>query len=172
MKEQLNSQLNNYTLKVIDVLPSTNDYLKEHYQTLSSNTFIQTNFQTKGRGQFERIWESNKGENILISWLIKEETNVLGLKMRVKDILIEWFKDFNVNASYKYPNDIYVLDKKIAGILIETKVSTKLEYLIVGIGININQQSFNDSRAVSLKQLTNQSYQVDKITKKLINMLI
>lgn len=165
-------QSNNYNLIFFDEITSTNDYLKAHYDVLANNTFIQTNFQTKGRGQFARTWESNKGENILISWLVKKNVNTLKFKNHVTAVIINWLNDYGIKGVFKYPNDIYANGNKIVGILIETKGSIKMEYLICGIGINVNQIYFDEVNAISMKNITNKHYNLENITKKLIKMLI
>lgn len=157
----------------IDELTSTNDYLKQNFNELANNTFVYTNFQTKGRGQFIRNWESLKGENILMSWLIKTNVNSLTIKKLISNTIINFLKEYNIKATFKYPNDIYVNDKKIAGILIETKGSINIrQYLIAGIGINVNQNSFSEEKAISMFNITNEKYEINDLINNLIRLLL
>jgi biotin-(acetyl-CoA carboxylase) ligase len=59
-----------YTLFSFDEIKSTSDLLKEHFSSFSHFTIIKTNYQYKGRGQYERTWTSNRNENILFSLLL------------------------------------------------------------------------------------------------------
>src|SRR5690554_8185763 len=60
-------------LMEFDIIDSTNEYLKNNYQKLPNFTIVKANYQTKGRGQFGRVWESNYNENLLFSLLIKKD---------------------------------------------------------------------------------------------------
>lgn len=159
---------------LVDELASTNDYLKENFKTLSNNTFISTNFQTKGRGQFKRVWEANKGENVLFSWLIKNDLiNAYQVKNHVTNVVVKVLKQYKIKAYFKYPNDIFVGEKKLAGILIETKSNkVKHDYIIVGIGLNVNQAKFNDNKAISMFNLTNIKYDINKIKHEIIEKIL
>lgn len=152
-------------------IDSTNNYLKENFNKLENLTFIRTDFQTSGRGQFLRNWESGKDENILFSILLKN-ISIKKLEL-IKELttktLINYLKKYKINSKFVYPNDIYVKDKKILGILIETKVlNSDLEYIVIGIGININQAKFNSKDATSFKLLNKKSYDIKELYKILI----
>lgn len=159
----------------LEVVDSTNNYLKEKYITLENNTFVQASYQTNGRGQFERSWESTNNNNILLSWLIKDVTysGLSGIKKRVSDAIISLLKQYSIKASFRYPNDIYYNDKKLCGILIETKTKRDIyDYVIVGIGLNVNQDSFSEARATSMKQIKKCEFDVDLLINKLILLLL
>lgn len=147
-----------------DTLDSTSTFLKEHYQNLMNHTVVTALYQTEGKGQFDRKWESEKGKNILFSVLFKDDTNT----EKVNDAFIQSItgilNKYQVQCWYKEPNDIYVDEDKIAGILMETKYNNQeREYLVVGIGINLNQQYFQSPHATSLSLLTGISYEIKKI---------
>lgn len=162
-------------MKIInfDEISSTNDYLKKNYEALNNFTIVKTNYQSKGRGQFERKWESSKNENLLFSILLKNininEMN--NIKYLVSNTLINYLKKKNINGKFKEPNDILIKDKKILGILIETKTNNDntFKYYIIGIGININQTKFNNLNATSFKLLNNKEYNIDLVFNELIN---
>lgn len=67
--------------------------------------------------------------------------------------------------SIKWPNDIYYQDKKVVGILTESKINNNnVEYVIIGVGINVNQSEFEDSlNAISVRQITNQKTDIDTL---------
>lgn len=156
-------------------ISSTNEYLKNNYQNLNSLTFIRSDYQTNGVGQFLRVWQSEKQKNLLFSLILKDLTinKLQKIKKIVIDILIAFLKTLNINGTFVEPNDIFVNNKKILGILIETKITNNfLNYLIIGIGINVNQTTFDNIIATSVKLETKQEYQVQKLYKLLVNDLI
>ncbi len=128
-----------------DTLGSTNTYLKEHYEELDSLTMVSAKTQLKGHGRKERVWESERG-NLYCSLLIKdaffythfEEISVVSAYTVLKVLEKHGIK----NLSVKWPNDVYVEDRKICGILLEGVYQERMECLIIGIGVNLNQQRF------------------------------
>src|ERR1700752_298971 len=130
--------------------PSTN---LSAYEMLSMNRLpegsaVLAKFQTKGKGQFGTQWESEKEKNILASFVFypgflepKElfmlnQAIALGVYDCVKQVVKK-------KVSVKWPNDIYVGDKKIAGILIENSITfSDVNYSIAGVGLNVNQEKF------------------------------
>lgn len=137
--------MKSYKSLYFDELESTNKYLKENYNLLPNFTFVSTSYQSKGKGREERIWNANKGENLLFSLLLKNPKFVskggymsLIASYSVANILEKKYHLNNVEI--KWPNDIYVNDKKICGILLEGNIPN---YLIIGIGLNVNQENFD-----------------------------
>ena len=110
-------------------------------------TVILSEFQKSGRGQRETSWESEEGENLLMSFIFYPTLTVTDhflfnqcITLSVHD-MIE--KELDKSVAIKWPNDILVDNKKIAGILIENSISgNKFQYAVAGIGININQSRF------------------------------
>lgn len=164
---------NQYIIE-FDEIDSTNLYLKNNYQTLPNYTIVKTKYQTEGHGQFARVWESNYNENLLFSLLIKKD-----LPFVVKDAnpvfvsaLLALLDELGIEANFKYPNDIQVGGKKLAGILIETKFSgPNVDYVIIGIGLNVNQVDFKTPNAISLKNILNKDLDIDLVFKKLLKHL-
>jgi BirA family biotin operon repressor/biotin-[acetyl-CoA-carboxylase] ligase len=155
-------------------LTSTNDYLKTNYQSLVDLTVVRAGYQTHGRGQFERVWHANHNENLLCSFLLKDNEwcKQEDINPVVVSALISMLKEYEIEASFKYPNDIYVGSKKIAGVLIETKYSNdELTYLIVGVGLNINQKQFNEVNAVSMVQLMHTQFNIVEVFHTLLKYL-
>lgn len=152
-----------YKVINFDVITSTNQYIKEQYKNLEPFTIINANKQTNGRGRVDRKWESIEGKNLIFSIYLKPK--ILPEKLPLLSLLIG-ASIYNVLSKYincliKWPNDIIVNDKKIAGILVESIYSNKLEALVAGIGININQGQFSNdlkNKATSLFIETNTEY--------------
>lgn len=157
-----------------DTIDSTNKYLKTNYQNLPNYTIVKTKFQTGGLGQFGREWESTNDENLLFSLLIKKDLPffVRDANPIIVSAILNLLDDFSIEGKYKYPNDILVGNKKIAGILIETKYEEKqLEYMIIGIGVNVNQMNFKTPNAISMKQVLNKDIEVNVLFQKLLKHL-
>jgi len=146
----------------IPKIDSTNLYLRRllNKSDLPSFFCVSTDFQTSGRGQQGTIWEANRGENLLFSFLIHSEKIPPDKQFLLSEIvsigICNALKNNGLNTTIKWANDIFFEDKKLAGILIETIISgDKMKYAIVGVGLNINQMEFskNLSNAVSLRQI-------------------
>ncbi|MDO4500480.1 MAG: biotin--[acetyl-CoA-carboxylase] ligase [Erysipelotrichaceae bacterium] len=128
-----------------ETIDSTNTYLKNNYQFLDNMTFVSADYQSSGRGRNNRNWKSENGDNLLFSLLIKEESLIKEFKtlsIISAFSLIEVLKEYGIEAKLKWPNDVYVNDRKIAGILLEAVTLNKIECLIIGMGINVNQKEF------------------------------
>lgn len=161
-----------------DIISSTNDFIKENYQSLDNYTIVTANYQTNGKGRISRTWQSNSGENIIYSILIKDfknrtDLNLLSLvaSTSVHKLLSKYLK----NVSIKWPNDILVSNKKICGILLEGKSNNVSSMVVIGIGINVNQISFSpdiNELTTSLKKELNKEFDIDLLVKELsINLL-
>lgn len=126
-------------------ISSTNDYLKEN-NNLPDGTVITADYQTAGRGTKTNIWESARFQNILMGVLLKPDILVSDISKLVKVVSVsiqQTLEKFGINAKIKWPNDVMVGDKKISGILIESSVTkNEVDYVVVGIGINVNQVYF------------------------------
>jgi len=160
----------------IETVTSTNDYIKElaHKEILEEGTVVVTVNQTKGKGQRGNVWESEAGKNITCSillypsflpiqrYFLLSEAVSLGVK--------ETLDAYTNGITVKWPNDIYHLENKIAGILIESELTgNKYNLSVAGIGLNINQEHFlNAPNPVSLKQITGREWDTEAILKELI----
>ncbi len=117
-------------------------------------------YQTKGRGQYKRNWESAEGQNLTFTLAFKpsqaERFHILTLAC-ARSLVSVIEDEYNCVASIKWPNDVLVKGKKVAGLLTEAVFNgSKLDRLLVGIGININQEIFADeidAKTISLKKV-------------------
>lgn len=142
---------------------STNLYLKQlaREEQLEEGSMVIADFQTVGRGQMGNSWFSSKGENLLFSLLIYPKdilANEQFIISRIASLAVKNTLDqFTDDIRIKWPNDIYWKEQKIAGILIENDIEGKyMGNSVIGVGININEQSFPSdlSNPVSLLQIT------------------
>lgn len=165
------------TTRHINEVDSTNSELRRMIaEGKASNLSILTaDFQTSGRGQVGNHWESEPGKNILMSMLMQpEELDVreqyylsMSISVGVVSCLREYLGD---EVVVKWPNDIYVRDQKLAGILIENTLrGINVANSIVGVGLNVNQTTFtsNAPNPVSMKVIANRDFDRDKIVEHL-----
>lgn len=150
---------------------STNDYCKElALSDFNDRTLVVSEIQTAGRGTKGRAWSSSNDKGLWFSIMIKPEFTIKDLNflpIMTSIAVCEALETFDINALIKWPNDIYIDNKKLCGILTESNISTNnLDYVVIGIGININSDliDFNDDimdSATSLKIVLGK--EIDKI---------
>jgi BirA family transcriptional regulator, biotin operon repressor / biotin---[acetyl-CoA-carboxylase] ligase len=150
-------------------LPSTNSFAASliREKDVAEGTIIYTNYQSAGRGQGENKWESEDNKNLLISIVLFPSminpSDQFLLSMTVSLGICDFLNRYTSSISIKWPNDIYVKNDKIAGILIENSIMSGLiEHTIAGIGVNINQEKFlsDAPNPVSLTYLTGKQYEL------------
>ncbi|MBF26030.1 MAG: biotin--[acetyl-CoA-carboxylase] ligase [Flavobacteriales bacterium] len=146
-------------------LDSTNNYIKRLYKrfSLKSNLMVVANYQSNGRGTMGKKWFSDRNSlSFSFSVLTNSQINPWKINMLVSVVLIKVLSDLGLQAMIKYPNDIIINNKKIAGILTEVISVNMLKYCITGVGLNINNTCFpfELKKAISIKQLT--SNDIDK----------
>jgi BirA family biotin operon repressor/biotin-[acetyl-CoA-carboxylase] ligase len=133
-----------------------------------------TDKQTKGRGQRGNQWITEPGKNLTFSLILKPAflipSEQFFLTIAVSLGIVDCIKGyFNLTASIKWPNDIIVEGKKVAGILTENQLrGNKIIHSIVGIGLNVNQESFAVPAAGSLLQMTGRSCDLSLLLNELL----
>jgi BirA family transcriptional regulator, biotin operon repressor / biotin---[acetyl-CoA-carboxylase] ligase len=148
-------------------LPSTNTFTADllRKKKVPEGTIVYTNFQQSGRGYSENKWESEDGKNLLISVVLFpsfiKPTDQFYLSISVSLGICDFLKRYIPDCFIKWPNDIYVNNDKIAGILIESSITAdNIDSAIAGIGLNMNQEKFmsNAPNPVSLRMVTGTAY--------------
>jgi BirA family biotin operon repressor/biotin-[acetyl-CoA-carboxylase] ligase len=154
----------------LDTVDSTNNYTANLQKEgkIQHGTVILADEQTAGRGQRGASWTSSAGENLLLSvYLIPDNLSVVNqpaLTHFISLSLIDFLRKIGISGKIKWPNDIYVNDQKIAGILIENSIrSSYISASIIGVGFNVNQQSFEGVNATSLKLQNEQHFQLKEV---------
>lgn len=158
---------------------STNSYAKKLLKNelfISEGTTIIANHQQRGKGQQGAIWESNPNENLTFSVIISPKIaidNQFQISKIVALALVDFLTALEIkNISIKWPNDIYVEKNKIAGVLIENTLrNAKIEFSIIGIGINVNQTLFKNATATSLKLIKSSHYELIDLLEFFLNWL-
>ena len=107
---------------------------------------ITADYQKYGQGQRGNLWESNKKENILLSYIIEPKILVkykFDICKYISLALFDLLSSVGINANIKWPNDLLIGDRKIAGILINNVISKNIiTHSVIGIGLNVNQKIF------------------------------
>ena len=155
-----------------DRVNSTNDFLKQNKENLDHGTVVLSTVQTKGRGRKGQSWISEKG-NLYASFLLSENIAYKDLSrvmFQTSLAIVKVLEQFDIQALIKYPNDIIVKGKKIAGILIETSGMSTLEF--VWIGLNVLQKNIPglEDKAISISEVTTKDLDVKDILQRIIDM--
>ena len=158
---------------------STSKDLWEIYNiTKKNNLFVITDNQMNGKGRGPNTWISIPNKSITCSFLLKQFFNNTNLhSLLIPLAIIKGIKKFtNINLKIKWPNDIVYENKKISGILIQTKKNNANCLFNIGIGINVNEDidDFPDdlkNNITSLKIITNQIIQREPLLANIFNAL-
>lgn len=167
------------TLKKVN---STNTYLKDALSKSApfpEGTVIMAEEQFSGRGQTNKLWESESGKNLTFSILLNPvflpidkqfELNE-AICLALNDVLTTYIGD---SVKIKWPNDSYAGNKKIAGLLIENIIQgNQIKHAIVGIGLNVNQTNFPTllQNATSLKKILQNDYDLPSLLNEICSAI-
>lgn len=163
-------------LHELDEVSSTNQWLKDQLRkgNLPTGTVVRALHQTSGRGQIGTSWQDEPGKNLLMSAYFKpihgDIQQVYYLNMSICLAVAEVCERILTSeVKIKWPNDIFVGQSKLAGILVENSLSSRWESCIFGIGCNVNQVHFHSNvNACSLKSLSGKEYSLYTITAQLL----
>jgi BirA family biotin operon repressor/biotin-[acetyl-CoA-carboxylase] ligase len=165
---------------ILDEVSSTQEYAKENIKTLIDDEIIciSAKNQLFGKGRFKREWVSKEGNLFLtICFKLKKDTlhftcisHILALS------LVEVLLDKNLKPKIKWPNDIYLDNKKLSGILCELKEDNDNFICYLGIGVNLNMKKEDlikiDKPSTSLFEITNKTWDIDNFREKLISSFL
>jgi BirA family biotin operon repressor/biotin-[acetyl-CoA-carboxylase] ligase len=168
-------------------IDSTNIYAisQVHQQLAVSGSCYRAEFQTQGKGQHGRVWDSEPGLNLLCSYVLELKSldpsknwgpnDQKGLSAAVAIGAKAFFQAHAGDETLiKLPNDIYWRDRKAGGILIENTLrGQEWTWTVIGIGFNINQTQFNveASKPVSLLQITGKQWEIARLQTELSKAL-
>lgn len=144
---------------------STNTWCREHSSELTPPVVVMAETQSAGRGQRGNYWEASPGKNLTFSMLWNPAGIAPSEQFAISEAValgvVNYLHKRGIEATVKWPNDIYVDNRKICGILIEHSIlGSFMERSVIGVGININQEKFisDAPNPVSLTQLTGKMY--------------
>ena len=152
----------------LETAESTNKTLREGLDRYDNLSVVAAREQTSGRGQGTHTWHSEKGKNLTFSMLYKPADLLAADMILITCATTLGIRDYllgkGVTARIKWPNDIWVGDRKICGILIENILDgPRIRHSIIGIGFNLNETGWPADlpNPVSLKDLTGKDYDTE-----------
>ena len=161
----------------LESVDSTNDELRRRIHDLDNLSVVAARRQSAGRGQGDHKWHSRGGENLTFSILLRftalDTAHLQTINDFVTGVLLEFLASEGVQAWVKLPNDIWVGDRKIAGILIENILEGKrVAETVVGIGLNLNQTQWPSDlpNPVSLKELSGKEYPPERTLERISDL--
>ena len=162
-------------LKEID---STNRYAKSNLDSLEDRTVVHASRQTTGRGRLQRSWVDLGEGNLFLTFVLKPSNSFneifSNLTQYLSVVLCQVLEEYGLAPQIKWPNDVLINGKKIAGILSETVMQgNNFKGLALGIGVNLNSD-FNsletiDKAATSLNLEINEKVDLETFRTRLIN---
>jgi BirA family biotin operon repressor/biotin-[acetyl-CoA-carboxylase] ligase len=140
---------------------------------------IITDYQTAGKGQYGRVWQSEKDKNLLFSLILNQlnlqANQLFRLHLSTSLSIIRTLDGLGISQlKIKWPNDIYRNDRKLAGILIQNQLKGSLvEHSVIGIGMNVNQSQFPaELNATSILLETGIEFEREKILENIRNQIL
>jgi len=160
-------------------ITSTNTHAIKNIADFEDRDVLMAEIQTEGRGRFDRKWVSDKPENIYISFVLKpnikigEDSPLNNISQYLSVKLCETLETYGVNSVIKWPNDVLINGKKIAGILAQTSIrGNSFQGLVLGIGVNLNFEKTDmqkiDRPATSLNLVLGKKIDRDEFLKSLL----
>jgi len=180
----------NWKIIHIDETDSTNRWLREEFSADKLEVYCQesgslqpvnsvvvvTDYQTAGRGCGTNTWESERGKNLLFSMMVHPKelpaNRQFLVSMAVANSIAKVLSSYVNHVTIKWPNDIYVGDRKICGILIENRLhGNAIKDCIIGVGLNVNQLQFvsDAPNPISLANLTVRLFDREKLLQALLD---
>ena len=177
INEELKTKALGRNVVYLDKIDSTNNYAKKiALEGCEEGTLVVADYQTSGRGRLGRDWNSTDKKGVWMSLVLRpdipfEEVQIITLAASVA--VVQALYDYaHIEAGIKWPNDIIIKGKKVCGILVEMNMEIdRINFLILGIGLNVNQQKNDFSqelldKAVSLKMYMEETLNSQKILKR------
>lgn len=165
----------------LDSVGSTSSWLASMGDEAPHGLAVMAREQTAGRGQRGNSWEAEPGMNITLSLMLRPQGLHPGRQFVISQAVSLAIVDLldtlvpGRKVSIKWPNDIYIDDRKVCGILIENSITgLSITRCIVGIGLNVNQLRFlsDAPNPVSVAQLTGETYDVGALAERMVSGIL
>ncbi len=171
IKNGLKTKFIGQNIVYVEETDSTNDLAKRNSKLNDGTVFI-ANLQTRGKGRLGREWVSQRDMGVWLTILLKPQLEQSEIPKITLAAGLAVCDTIGNGAKIKYPNDIIIGTKKVSGILTECSQNNNGEsYIVCGIGINVNQKSFDGelaSKATSLYEVTQEHFKMEDIIRKLL----
>ena len=156
-----------HSVEVLESVDSTNDYAKKKAKELVDGSVIISLEQVKGKGRRGRSFHSGRGDGIYLSIILKpgfEPAKAPFITSIAGAALVNTFNKFNIQTKVKWPNDVLINGKKVAGILTEMSADMEfIEYIVLGVGINVSGLEFPNELKNIATSLKLEGYDVKKL---------
>ena len=164
----------------LNEIDSTNKFLLDlnKKRQFTNSVVVTADYQTQGKGRRANSWESEKGKNLLISILFKHNLKIenqflfsAAISLSIQELISQFT---NEKVYVKWPNDIMINNKKIAGFIIDNLFQKKtIHTSVVGIGINVNQLKFKkyNPEAISISLINSSVIDLGDLKDNLLNIL-
>ncbi|MDR0668343.1 MAG: biotin--[acetyl-CoA-carboxylase] ligase [Prevotellaceae bacterium] len=170
---------NTTTIRWIPEIDSTNRYAASHAADAPEGSVWAARVQTAGRGQQNNKWESEPHKNITCSLLLRPDWLPAEAQFYISKIvalgIARFLQRYRIEPAIKWPNDMYVAHRKIAGVLIEHQIAGhSIATTIVGVGLNVNQKRFlsDAPNPTSMCLETGQTFDLQQILPELIDCIL
>ncbi|MFL0251128.1 biotin--[acetyl-CoA-carboxylase] ligase [Clostridium neuense] len=173
IKDILNTKYIGRNIIHFDSIKCTNDSAKKLAEEgAKEGTVVIAEEQTAGRGRFRREWVAAKYKSIIMSIILRPNTNsacVYQITQIAAAAIGKAIEELNINVGIKWPNDIIINWRKVCGILTEASGEIdKINYVVVGIGVNVNQESLDFPKEVLSKASSIRIEKNEHISRKLL----
>ena len=162
----------------LEEVDSTNAYVMRNVADLKAPVMVTAYRQTAGQGQRGNSWEAEPGKNLTFSIFYRPvdlpPMAQFSMSEAVALAVVDFLGLYGIEAKVKWPNDIYVGDKKICGILIRHSIMGGcVSYSVIGVGIDVNQTLFvsDAPNPVSMKQITGETYNLSQLEKEIAEIM-
>lgn len=178
IKDLLSTNYIGRNLEYFETIGSTNDYIKKAAENFRGEGLVViAEEQTSGKGRMGRRWVTKKGDALAMSILLRPDISPYTAPSITPVLAVSIVKALNnltgYNLGIKWPNDIVLNSKKLCGILTEMNAEMdRVNYIVIGCGMNINQEAFDDEIsgvATSLRQYGNKSFDRKEIAAEVLN---
>ena len=164
---KLNTNIIGKKILHFETIESTNNYAKKIASEELDGTVIISEEQTKGRGRVGKQWYSKSGEGIWMSIILKPDIipqKAPFITLIAGASIVKALNKLGVETFIKWPNDITINNKKVAGILTELSAeSDRINYIVLGIGINVKTTEFSQEISEIATSLYKEGYKIPRI---------
>ena len=162
----------------LEEVDSTNSHIMRNVTELNAPVMVTAYRQTAGQGQRGNSWEAEQGKNLTFSIFYRPvelpPMAQFSMSEAVALAVVDFLAVHGIDAKVKWPNDIYVGDRKICGILIRHSImGGKVSYSVIGVGINVNQKEFHSDapNPVSMWQIKGTEYDLALMEKEIASII-